>query len=224
MITTLIELLPLIIASAILPSWITATIFLLQSQHGLKKAIALAGGMAIARLAQIILFGSIYSSINIKKVLVISPILITALEIVIGIFFLISAIRVLFYMSDLDELPLTWEAHLNRVGPWLTFGIGVLWLLVSGKLWMFTLSAIGIINSADLGTLQRLLAYTFYLVGSQILIGLPIVVCIILPGRSASILKAWSDLLTKYYRPIIISISSIFSFYFLWHGLYKLFT
>ncbi|GHO86429.1 hypothetical protein KSZ_44350 [Dictyobacter formicarum] len=127
-------------------------------------------------------------------------------------------------MSDLDELPLTWEAHLNRVGPWLTFGIGVLWLLVSGKLWMFTLSAIGIINSADLGTLQRLLAYTFYLVGSQILIGLPIVVCIILPGRSASILKAWSDLLTKYYRPIIISISSIFSFYFLWHGLYKLFT
>lgn len=224
MITILLALLPLIMASAILPSWITATIFLLQSQRGLTKAIALASGMAIARLAQVVLFGFIYSGIDIKKARVISPILIAILEIVIGIFFLISAIRVLFYMNDLDELPPTWEARLNRVGPWIVLGIGILWLLVSGRLWMFTLSAIGIINNAELETLPRLLAYTYYLAGAEILIGLPILVCIILPARSVAILKAWSELLTKHYRPIIISISSIFSLYFLWHGLYKLFT
>jgi hypothetical protein len=89
---------------------------------------------------------------------------------------------------------------------------------VAAKLWVFTLSAIGIIKDAALGNEKGIALYLLYVFAAESLLILPLVIYTVAPTQSEGILKAAIAWLEKYNRLITISVSLIFGTLFLWKG------
>jgi hypothetical protein len=87
------------------------------------------------------------------------------------------------------------------------------------KLWVFTLSALGVISEAKLGQPQSTIAYLLYVVFAQLLFVAPIIVRAIAPQASAPLLKRMSDWLIRYTHPITIAVTLSLGVFFGWQGI-----
>ncbi len=150
----IIRLMPFIIGSAVVPLQIMMVILLLSSRNrGLAKAIFLVAGMTVIRLLQGVVFGLIFSpsagEANGKSSLV------STLLLVLGIFLLITAYKQWRGEDDPDGPPPKWMTMLDSMTPLKAFGAGAGLVLISGKFWVFTLSAIGVIEEAQLGQTSK---------------------------------------------------------------------
>lgn len=213
----ILEMTPFIIGSAVVPLQIMMIILLLNSPwKGLAKAISLVAGMTTVRLLQGIIFGLILAPSSPEdggKSLVVYTLLL-----ILGILLLITAYKQWRNQPDADDPPPKWLVMLDTLTPLKAFAMGGALVLISGKFWVFTLSAIGVIEAAQLGLTSSTVAFLFYILLAQSLLLLAILIRIIIPERSSSILENISAWLTRYNRPIVMAVSLIFGLLFFVQG------
>ena len=219
--TTFVSLVPLIIGSALVPIQIIIDILLLKSpRQGLLKAAAYVGGMTTLRLLQGLIFGLILTNSAASSTEEgggKSPIVLTLL-LVLGVFLLITAYRVWRKEDDPDAPPPKWLTMIDSLTPLKAFGIGFGMLLIGAKFWVFTLGAIGVIDQAQLGQPSSTVAYLLFVLLAELLLLLPILIRVIIPKQSITLLEQISAWLTHYNRPIMILVSLIFGLLFLYQG------
>jgi len=214
---TIVKLTPLIIGSAVVPLQVILIILLLNSRsQGLAKAICVVAGMTVIRLSQGVIFGLILApkpGETSGKSSVVSTLLL-----VLGILLLITAYRQWRNEGDPDSPPPKWLVMLDSLTLLKAFGMGAGLVLISGKFWVFTLSAIRVIEEAQLGQPSSTVAFLLFVLLAQSLLILAIVVRVIIPERSKSMLETISAWLTRYNRPIVVAVSLVFGIVFLVQG------
>ena len=217
----ILSLVPLIIGSAVVPIQIIIDILLLKSpKQGLLKASAYVAGMTTMRLLQGLIFGLILtkSAVATAEESGGSSPVVSTLLVVLGIFLLIAAYKQWRKDDDPDAPPPKWLTMVDSLTPLKAFGIGFGLLLIGAKFWVFTLGAIGVIGQAQLGQPSSTIAFLLFVLLAESLLLLPILIRLILPEQSKSLLDSTSAWLTRYNRPIVITISLVFGLLFLYQG------
>jgi hypothetical protein len=220
--STLFSLLPMIIGSAVVPMQIILLVLLLTSEkQGLVKAIAFVLGMSVVRMAQGVIFGLIFTGGQgaTESSSEGSSWVVATLLTVLGILLLISFYKTLTGEEDPDAPPPKWIAMLDTMTPLLAFGIGAGLLLLSAKLWVFTLSAIGTVEEAALGQPASTITYMLFVLLAESLLILPILVRLVLPRQSQVWLHSISSWLETHNRGIVMAASLIFGLLFLYKGI-----
>lgn len=225
MTNTLLQLLPMILGSALVPIWIILLLLILRSPNGLVKGVAFVGGATLVRLIQGVLFGYVFGASEAvgEESAGPSPV-VAVLLLVVGILLLITAVKTYRNEPDPDAPPPKWMTMLDGASPAKIFGLGMLLTAVAAKFWVFTLSAIGVIKDAALGDNRGVTAYLIYMLGAESLLLLPLVICVVAPRRSQTLLANASRWLETYNRPITIAVSLIFGTLFFWKGVTGLLT
>jgi len=85
--------------------------------------------------------------------------------------------------------------------------------------WVFTLSAIAVIEEAQVSPAANVLAFLFFGLLAQSLVLAPILVSAAAPTQSAKLLDAAQSWLERHNRVIVIAVSLIFGLWFLWKGI-----
>ena len=129
------SLIPLIIASAILPMQIIVTIVLRRSRSGLQAAASFVAGMTVLRLVQGFVLAVVIGSAQAASDQlasgagpVLSTILLTA-----GILLLAAALRQWLTGEDPDAPPPRWLGLAESMKPRTAFGFGMLLVALGGK-------------------------------------------------------------------------------------------
>jgi len=218
----IISLLPFIIGSAVVPIQIIIVILLLKTpRQGLLKASTYVGGMTTLRLLQGLIFGLILTNntaVSTHEASGKSPIVLTLL-LILGIILLITAYRLWRKEDDPDAPPPKWLTMIDGLTPIKAFGIGFGLLLIGAKFWVFTLGALGVIGEASLGQPSSTIAFLLFVLLAESLLLIPILVRIIIPGRSKVFLDEVSDWLNRHNRAIMIAVSLVFGVLFLYQGI-----
>ena len=155
------SLIPLAIASAILPVQIAITILMLRGSGGRARAAAWVGGMTVVRLAQWLVFGLVLER-AVDDGEPGTSVVEAALLLVVSVIFFVSAGRKLAKQPDEDAAPPRWLASVATVPAGRAFLMGAGVVGLSPKLWAFTLGAIGAIADAGLGAAGGLAAFLVF--------------------------------------------------------------
>lgn len=218
--TLMVSLLPYIIGSAVVPLQIIIGLLLLKSdRQGLLKAIAYVSGMTITRLLQGLIFGLILIDAASTEASSDKNLVISTLLLVLGILLLIAAYKKWRGQDDADEPPPKWLTMIDSSTPLKALQIGLVLPLIAPKLWVFTLSALATIAAAQLGQPSSTIAFLLFILLAQSLLLLPLLIRILLPQKSKSLLDRISDWLTKNNRSIVICVSLVFGLLFLKSGI-----
>jgi hypothetical protein len=211
----------MILGTALAPIWIILVLLMLRSRNGLLKAIAFVAGATTVRLVQGVLFGYVLGAAKAAEGESGGPSpVVSTLLLVVGILLLIAAIKTLRQEDDPDAPPPKWMKIVDSATPLQTFGLGAMFTLIAAKFWVFTLSAIGVIRESDFSRpSENFTAFLIYILGAELLLILPVLIYMIAPRRSASLLRSATDWLERYNRPITLTVSSLFGCFFLWKGI-----
>ena len=209
------NLLPLVLASAVVPAPLVVTILLMRSST--RAAAAWVAGMTVVRLAQGAVFALIFSegSTAATETSAGRSAILSGILLVVSILLFITAAQKLLSGSDPDAPPPKWMAMIATIGTGRAFLFGAGLLLVNAKFWVFTLGAISAIEEADLGrsgSIATFLAFVVLVIAPQLLaLGLAVVA----PTRSRSLLDHIADWLQQNNRPIVVVVSLTFGTWFL---------
>jgi hypothetical protein len=209
-------LLPLMVATAVLPLQVVVTILLVRSEGGRLAGFAWVVGMTTVRLAQGLVFGLILGTGMDATDGTDRPGPIeSTLLLIVAVFFLVTAATKALRAPDPDAPPPQWMATIATVGPGRAFLAGAGLVALSPKLWAFTLAVIGAIAEADLGVAAAAGAFVVYAVGAVgvhlgILVG-----TVVAPRRTELALARVSAAIERYDRPIMIALSLVFGAWFL---------
>lgn len=220
MASILIQLLPMLLGSALVPILIILMLLILRSPGGVVKGVAFVTGATLVRLIQGLAFGYLFGASDATGQESAGPSpAIAALLLVLGLLLLITALKAYRSEPDPDAPPPKWMTMMDGASATKTWGLGVVLTLVAAKMWVFTLSAIGTIKDAALGNAASIVAFLIYVLAAESLLLLPLLLCILAPQRSQTLLKRASDWLTVYNRPITIAVSLLFGTLFTWKGI-----
>jgi hypothetical protein len=209
------SLLPLAIASAIVPVQLVITVLLLRSGHGRVVSLAWLAGMLSVRFGQGIVIGLILGPDVLDDGASGPGTALSLLLLLVAILFLVMAARKLAGGSDEDAPPPRWMAGVESATPGRAFLMGVGMLMIGAKFWVFTLGAISAIEAADIGQGGALLAYlVFVLLAMSVHLGI-VGMAYAAPARADVVLTRFSGLLTRYDRPVTIALGTIFGIWFL---------
>lgn len=214
----LVDLLPPIIAAAVLPAWILISLLLLRGEGGVARSTAFSAGVVATRLVQGLLFSLIIGASADAGDASRAKAIKSTLFVVLGILMLAFAYKKWRKEEDPDAPPPKWMTALSSIPALKAFGLGVLLMTIGPKQWVFTLSAIAAINEAQLGQTAGALAYLFFVLAAQSLILAPVVFTLAAPARASTILDSALGWLERYNRPIGIAVSLIFGVWFAWQG------
>lgn len=213
-----LQMLPLILGAAILPLWIIIVLMLLSGQGGLARGAAFVAGVTLMRLLQGVLFGLVFSQGSNAESDAGSGLIKATLLTVLGIMLLVTAYKQWRKEPDPDAPPPKLLASLADMSAAKAFGLGIVLPLVAAKLWVFTLSAISIIDAANLGRTSSIVAYLLYVISAQLLILLPVLAYAIAPKWASVTLDAARAWLDEQNRVIVIVVSLVFGLLFVWQG------
>lgn len=214
-------LLPLTVATAILPLQIVVTILLVRSAGGRLAGFAWVLGMTTVRLAQGLVFGLILGTGMESSDGSVRPGPIeSALLLVVAIFFFVTAAAKALRVPDPDAPPPRWMSAIATVGAGRAFLAGAGLVALSPKLWAFTLAVIGAIAEADLGgAAAEVGVFLVYAVGAvSVHLGI-LVGTVVAPRRAEVALARFSAAIERYDRPIMIGLSLVFGVWFLFKAL-----
>ncbi len=211
------ELLPMILGNVLAPLWLIIVLLLLASPGGLGKGAAFVLGMTFTRVVQGVLFGLVFAAAAEETAGGGAPVAAT-IKLLLGILLLIAGYKKWRKEEDPDEPPPKWMQSLNQTTAPRAFGMGALGVAVGPKLWAFTLSALAVINAAELNRTGAIIAYAVYIVFAQILLILAVLVSAVAPQGSRALLQRAIDWLTTYNRPISITVALVFGLFFAWNG------
>ena len=213
----LLNLLPLAVGAAVGgPMWIIVALLLLRGDHGVFKASAFAAGAITVRLLQFVLFSRIFGKVldsngGRPEMDFISSILL----LLAGIVLLITAVKTWFKETDPDAPPSKWMAALRRMSAPTAFGMAAVMMSLAFKQWVFSLSAIAVIDEARMGNISSMLTYLLFVVAAQALMLAPIIASALAPAESSKMVEAALRWLKRHSRAITIVISLIFAGWFL---------
>lgn len=215
-----VELLPLILGPVLAPLYVIIVLLMIASPRGSAKAAMFVLGMTLTRLVQGLVFGIILSASPDAKAENSgqSPVVSTLL-LVIGLLLLITAVRKWRKEEDPDEPAPKWMQSLEQTTPLKALRLGALIMAIDPKLLVFTLSALAVISAAELGRAAASAVYLTYILLAQIVLILAVTVAALAPQAAGATLQRATDWLTRYNRPITITVSLIFGFYFTWDGI-----
>ena len=207
-------LIPLALASTVVPVQIVITVLLLRAPAGRKTAAAWVAGMTATRLAQGVVFGWLVrpddSGSSDEPALVVSVLLL-----VVGILLLVTAARAQFADDDPDAPPPRWMAAFDAVRPGKAFLLGAGLIAVSAKFWVFTLSALGAIEAADGTGTAAVVTYVAFVLLAQSLVLVVVAVAVVAPRRSDAFLTRVSDWMERHNRAIVVVVGLVFGSWFL---------
>jgi hypothetical protein len=213
----LLNLLPLVVGAAVGgPMWIIIALLLLRSDHGVFKAGAFATGAITVRLLQFVLFSRIFGEVlessggELEMGLMSSILLLLA-----GIVLLITAVKTWFKETDPDAPPSKWMAAVSRMSAPKAFGMAAVMMCLGFKQWVFTLSAIAVIDEAKMGKIGSMLTYLLFIATAQGLMLASIIASALAPAQSSKIVEATLGWLERNSRTITIVVSVIFGVWFL---------
>lgn len=219
MTSVLLNLLPLEIGAAIVPLWITLTLLVLQGNNGIARAWALVAGAMTMRLLQGALFGYVLRGETGPDGADAADPIVSTLLLLAGIVLLVTFVRTLFRQEDPDAPPPGWLARIGGVPPPLLFGLGALMMALSVKQWVFTLSAIAVIDDAGMGRPRSVLAYLAFVIAAHALVLAPIICSMSMPDRGHAMHEAGQRWLERNGRPLTMAVSLVFGVLFLWIGI-----
>lgn len=215
------SLLPLIIGASVgCPTWIIVTLILLRGQHGLAKATAFAAGVVTVRTLQFVLFGRLFGAIASAQGTDVFDLIPSTLLLVAGLVLIITAVRMWWRKEDdYDAPPAKWMTVLGSMSTPTAFAMAVVLMFVGIKQWVFTLSAIALIDEAYLTNLHTILAYLFFILAAQALILAPIISSAVAPAYSARMVEIVLRWLERKSQLITIVVSLVFGVWFLAKGM-----
>ncbi len=214
----LLQLFPLILGATLVPLYPIVVLLLLQSQGGLRKAIAFVSGAILVRMAQGVFFGLVFGTVAEAHPEYGPEIIASSLLLVLGILLLIAAYKKWRKQDDPDEPPPRWMTAVSGLSVLPAVGAGALLIAISVKQWVFTLAAIDVIAGAALGSDSAVATYLIYTLATQVLVLLPILAYVVAPQQSAQPLHAAQGWLERNNRTIMIAVSLVFGIYFLYKG------
>jgi hypothetical protein len=132
-----------------------------------------------------------------------------------GIVLLITAVKTWFKETDPEAPPSKWMAAIGRVSAPVAFGMAVVMMSLGFKQWVFTLSAIAVIDEAKVGKIATVIAYLLFIVAAQSLMLAPIISSAFAPSQSSKIVGAMLSWLERNSRAITIAVSLVFAVWFL---------
>jgi hypothetical protein len=209
-------LLPLIVASALVPVQITLTVLLLRASVG--TAAAWVGGMTATRLAQGVLFGLVFAEVGVASESEDGQgLFVSAVLLVIAVLFLTKAAKELLggREGDEDAPPPKWMKLTESVTTGKAFLFGAGYVAVAAKLWVFTLGAIGAIDEATLGRGASIALFLLFVALAE---AIPIAVVAyagLAPASSQVLLGKVSAWLERNNRVIVIVLGLVFGVWFL---------
>ena len=209
-------LVPLIIASAILPMQIIVTIVLRRSRAGLQAAAAFVAGMTLLRLVQGFVLAVVIGSAQAASDQVDSgggPVLSTVL-LVAGVVLLAAALRQWLTGEDPDAPPPRWLAVAESMKPHTAFGFGMLLVALGGKWWVFTLGAVAAITDAGQSVALSVVDYLVFVALAELPVLLIVVSSAIAPRRSEPVLEAISRWMDRNNHRIVIAACVFFGVWF----------
>ena len=235
LVSVLITLVPFIIGSVAMPTWILLVVVLLTQAKRRVEALAFVAGVTLVRLVQGVLFGLILSAYDVPTIgrgpeveLVISALLVAG-----GLLLWAAALQQwlaghaafaavassaeqLEPLEGVGSVPVEreprWRTVASRITPMRALLLGAVLVTSSPRAWLFTLGAMGVIAQAYLRPSTSLLAYLFYVVGANLLIVTPILV------SSSTWFDAAARWLELHNRTLVIAVSLVVGSIFLWRG------
>jgi Protein of unknown function (DUF2910). len=214
------SLLPLIIGASLgCPAWIIVVLILLRSKRGVTKATAFAAGVIAVRTLQFVLFGRLFGAIASACGQDVFDLIPSTLLLVAGLVLVITAVRTWWKEEDSDAPPPRWMTALGAMSTPAAFGMAVALMFVGLKQWVFTLSAIAIIDEAYLSKLETILAYLFFILTAQLLMLAAIISRAVAPAYSARMIEIVLRWLERNSRLITIVVSLAFGAWFLSRGI-----
>jgi hypothetical protein len=213
-----VELIPLILAATLAPVFPIIVLLLLQSERGLGKAIAFVASAVAVRLLQGVIFGLVFASAveaeSAAGLQLIAPTLLT----VVGILLLVAGVKKVRKEDDGEDGEPKWMSKLSDLSVLKTAGGGALLMLVAVKQWVFTLSALAVIEEAQPGLTAGVAIYLIFVVATQMLVLPPIIAFAVAPQKAAKPLAAAQGWLQRHNRVIMIVVSFVFGAWFLFKG------
>ena len=210
-------LLPLIVASAVVPVQITLTVLLLRAS--VKTAAAWVAGMTATRLVQGVLFGFVFAGAGAVSGTEDGPgLVVSGVMLVVAVLFLTKAVKELAggkEPDDDDAPPPKWMKLTESVTTGKAFLLGAGYVAVAAKLWVFTLGAIGSIDEAGHGAAASVVLFlVFVALAECIPIGV-VAYAALAPESSQGLLERVSEWLERNNRVLIIVLGFVFGAWFL---------
>ena len=207
-------LIPLAVATAVLPIQVAITILMLRSTGGRAKAGALIAGMTLVRLLQYAVFGLMLAGAMGDAASGTSPVE-GALLLVVAVLLLVSAARKFTSHPDEDAPPPRWMTMVHAITAGRAFLMGAGLVALSPKLWAFTLGAIGAIQDADLGPVAGWGVFIAWVVAAESIHLLALMAAVVAPARADVLLVRAGDALERHGRVIMIGVGLVFGAWFL---------
>ena len=209
------SLLPLAIASAVVPVQLVITVLLLRSTRGRAVAAAWVAGMLTVRLAQGVVLGWVVAPVGADSGEGGSSTVASLLLLVIAILLLVMAAKKALGEPDEDAPAPRWKSGMETATPARAYVMGLVLLGVSAKLWVFTLGAIAAIEAASLGVGGSAVAYlVFVALAMSLHLGM-LCLAVVAPARADVALTRFSALLDRHDRAIAIGLGTVFGVWFL---------
>lgn len=216
--TILLELLPLLLGAVLAPLYPIAALLLLLGKGGLRTACAFVAGALAVRLAQGVLFGWMFGAAAQAYPADGPQIIAATLLLMVGILLLLTAVKKWRKLPDPDEPPPQWMTALGGLSPLKAFGAGAAFIAIAFKQWVFTLTAIDVIQGAALNPAAGAGLYLLFVLATQALVLPPILAYAVAPQQTAKPLAAAQAWLERNNRPIVIGVSLVFGLWFLYKG------
>jgi hypothetical protein len=207
-------LLPLIVASAVVPVQITLTVLLLRAS--VKTAAAWVAGMTVTRLAQGVLFGFVFAGAGALSGTEDGPgLVVSGVLLVVAVLFLTKAAKELLGGADDDAPPPKWMQLTESITPGKAFLFGAGYVAVAAKLWVFTLGAIGAIDEAGHGAAASVVLFLLFVALAECIpIGV-VAYAALAPESSQGLLERVSAWLEQNNRVLVIVLGFVFGVWFL---------
>jgi hypothetical protein len=207
-------LLPLIVASALVPVQITLTVLLLRAS--VTTAAAWVAGMTVTRLAQGVLFGFVFSGAGALSASGDGPgLVVSGVMLVVAVLFLTKAAKELLGGADDDAPPPKWMKMTESVTAGKAFLFGAGYVAIAAKLWVFTLGAIGAIDQAGHGTAASVVLFLLFVALAECIpIGV-VAYAALAPESSQGMLERVSAWLERNNRVLVIVLGLVFGLWFL---------
>ena len=213
-----VDLLPIVVAAAVVPGLMVLVILILQGKHGVAAGLAFVGGAVGMRLAQGVLFGLLFRQ-ETQATQEEAPALQSMLLLVLAILLIVSGVRLWLKDEDDDAPPPKWMASIGQVTPGRSGLIGMAAMAISAKQWVFTISAVQSIAYADLGATTASIIFVVFVLIATLPLLTPVLYSLLSPARAATVLQQWRGWLDANFHTVKIVVSLLFGLLFLWKGL-----
>jgi hypothetical protein len=207
-------LLPLIVASALVPVQITLTVLLLRAS--VKTAAAWVAGMTATRLVQGVLFGFVFAGAGALSGTEDGPgLVVSGVLLVVAVLFLTKAAKELLGGRDDDAPPPKWMNLTESVTAGKAFLFGAGYVAIAAKLWVFTLGAIGAIDEAGHGAAASIVLFLLFVALAECIPIAVVAYAALAPESSQGMLERVSAWLERNNRVLVIVLGLVFGVWFL---------